>query len=100
MRAQPYRRERRDPAVQAVMDRLSRDVNSKPDLLPILTAVQKENRGALDQPRLGAVADALATNDGQVYGVASFYSMLSTRARPAKTLRICKGPGCRLQGSR
>jgi NADH:ubiquinone oxidoreductase subunit F (NADH-binding)/NADH:ubiquinone oxidoreductase subunit E len=99
MRAQPYRQERKDPAVQTVVEQLSHGVNANYDLLPILTEVQHANHGVLDRTRLGAIADEIKTNDGHVFGVASFYSMLSTHTRPPMTLRICDGPICRHHAS-
>jgi NADH:ubiquinone oxidoreductase subunit E len=67
--------------------------------LPVLRTVQAANHGYLDAHALGAVADALRVSDAQIYGVASFYSLLSTRPRGENQIRICDGPVCVLQGA-
>src|SRR5262249_849653 len=46
---------------------------------------------------LGAVADALQVDDARIYGLASFYSLLSTQPRATKVVRVCDGPVCMLQ---
>lgn len=68
-------------------------------ILPILQTVQSTNQGYLDDHVLGAVADTLQVNDARIYGVASFYSLLSTHPRQKKTIRICDGPACMLRGA-
>ena len=64
--------------------------------LPVLRNVQSANHGYLDSQILGAAADALKVNDAQIYGVASFYSLLSTRPRGERPIRVCDGPVCAL----
>jgi NADH-quinone oxidoreductase subunit F len=68
-------------------------------MLPILRAVQSANHGYLDAQLLGAVADALQVSDARIHGVASFYSLLSTRPRGEKVIRVCDGPLCGLGGA-
>jgi len=94
MRAQPYHSKRSDSTVDSAV--AGHGVG--PDtILPVLQAVQVANQGVLGKQVLGAVADALRLNDARVHGVASFYSLLSTQARPAKVIRFCDGPVCMLQ---
>ncbi|HUS38626.1 MAG TPA: NADH-quinone oxidoreductase subunit NuoF [Pirellulales bacterium] len=66
--------------------------------LPILQRVHNE-RGFLDGEATGAVADALGRSDAEVYGVATFYSMLATQRRARNVIRVCDGPVCALHGS-
>jgi NADH:ubiquinone oxidoreductase subunit F (NADH-binding)/NADH:ubiquinone oxidoreductase subunit E len=96
MRAQPYRRQRSDTTVDVAVARHGRSPDAT---LPILRDVQAANHGSLDKPVLGAVADALRVNDARVYGVGSFYSLLSTRTRAEKVIRVCDGPVCMLRGA-
>jgi NADH:ubiquinone oxidoreductase subunit F (NADH-binding)/NADH:ubiquinone oxidoreductase subunit E len=96
MRDQPYCRKRNDPTVDAAV--AAHGVDSAATL-PVLRDVQVANHGSLGAPTLGAVADALRVSDARVYGVASFYSQLSTRPRAGKLLRLCDGPVCMLGGA-
>src|SRR5262249_5146241 len=94
MHAQPYRRKRNE----ATVDEAVAGHGRSPDVaLPVLQAVQAANHSFLHKPLLGAVADALQVNDARVYGLASFFSLLSTQPRAAKILRVCDGPVCMLQ---
>jgi NADH-quinone oxidoreductase subunit F len=61
--------------------------------------VNQKLRANLDGKTLGAVADALGLSDARVFGVASFYTLLSTRPRAAKVVRLCDGPVCMLRGA-
>ena len=36
--------------------------------------------------------------DARAFGVASFYSMISTQPRGKKVVRVCDGPACQLKG--
>src|SRR5262249_6086728 len=96
MRAQPYRSKRSDPTVDAAVAEHGRVEDAA---LPVLQAAQAADRSFLSKNVLGAVADALQLADARVYGVASFYSLLSTRPRAAKIIRVCDGPVCTLQGA-
>ena len=68
-------------------------------ILSVLEDIQSFNHGHLDTHILGAIADALKLSDGQVYGIASFYSLLSTHPRQEKVIRMCDGPVCVLRGA-
>jgi NADH:ubiquinone oxidoreductase subunit F (NADH-binding)/NADH:ubiquinone oxidoreductase subunit E len=96
MRAQPYRSQRSDTTVD---DAVARHGRSPDATLPVLLDVQAANHGSLSKPVLGAVADALGVNDARVYGVGSFYSLLSTQPRTGKVVRVCDGPVCMLRGA-
>ncbi|HXV78852.1 MAG TPA: NAD(P)H-dependent oxidoreductase subunit E, partial [Candidatus Binatia bacterium] len=91
-----HRPNRADARVQAAVVKHGRTPDA---ILPILRTVQSANHGYLDTPLLGAVADTLRLSDARIYGVASFYSMLSTRARKEKAIRVCDGPVCVMRGA-
>jgi NADH:ubiquinone oxidoreductase subunit F (NADH-binding)/NADH:ubiquinone oxidoreductase subunit E len=55
-------------------------------------------RGQLSRAALDDVARALRLPAAHVFGVASFYSLLSVPARPERTARVCDGPACWLRG--
>ena len=96
-RKQPmHRSERADARVEAAVGKHGRTPDTT---LPVLQTVQSANHGYLDTPLLGAVADALRLSDARIYGVASFYSMLSTRPRAEKAIRVCDGPECVMHGA-
>jgi NADH:ubiquinone oxidoreductase subunit F (NADH-binding)/NADH:ubiquinone oxidoreductase subunit E len=96
MRAQPYRSQRSDTAVDDAVGLHGKHPDA---ILPVLLDVQAANHGCLGKPVLGAAADALRVNDARVYGVGSFYSLLSTKPRTGKVVRVCDGPVCMLQGA-
>jgi NADH-quinone oxidoreductase subunit F len=95
MHAQPYRRRQDDAAVTAAVSEHGRAADAT---LPVLQSLQAAG-GSLDGHTLGAVADALGLSDARVFGVASFYTLLSTRPRAAKVVRLCDGPVCMLRGA-
>ncbi|MCE9526934.1 MAG: NADH-quinone oxidoreductase subunit NuoF [Planctomycetales bacterium] len=61
-------------------------------------AVQAE-RGYLTANTITTVADKLKIPPEQAYGVATFYSLLSTKPCPQQSIRVCDGPACQLRGS-
>jgi NADH:ubiquinone oxidoreductase subunit F (NADH-binding)/NADH:ubiquinone oxidoreductase subunit E len=96
MHAQPYRSKRSDATVDAAVAGHGSDADAT---LPVLRSVQAVNHAFLDKRVLGPVADALRVNDARVFGVASFYSLFSTRPRAGKVIRVCDGPVCLLRGA-
>jgi len=56
--------------------------------------------GYLPRPALDQVAQACGLAPSQIYGVASFYSLLSTAPRGKHIIRCCVSPPCYLSGSR
>jgi NADH-quinone oxidoreductase subunit F len=84
-----------DPAIGQVV---ARSGGSPSAVVEILRSLQRE-RGSLPRELLADVARALAIPAAQVYGVATFYSMLTTPAAPERTIRICDGPYCALRGA-
>ncbi len=66
-------------------------------LIDVLKSLQSD-RGGLAQETLLGVAQAFNISIQHVNSVASFYSMLESD-RPQKTIRVCDGPVCWLNGS-
>ncbi|MFP4687712.1 MAG: NAD(P)H-dependent oxidoreductase subunit E [bacterium] len=67
------------------------------DLLPVLQyIVNKES--FLSPRRVEEVAEAMDLSAAQVYGVASFYSFLSTEKLGKNIIRICKTITCYMKG--
>jgi NADH:ubiquinone oxidoreductase subunit E len=87
----PVRTPRHDPvAARAVAEHGA-------DIVAAFRAVQAE-RGHLSAEAIGTVAELLGVPAERAFGVASFYSMLSTRPRPRRIVRVCDGPACQLEG--
>jgi NADP-reducing hydrogenase subunit HndC len=64
-------------------------------ILEIFQSLQ-EQKGELTKETILDVARAFRIPAERAYGVASFYTMLTT---PHKTIRVCDGPACWLRGS-
>jgi NADH-quinone oxidoreductase subunit F len=79
--------------------KLSESHACSPDaILEIFKAIQGQ-RGGLTEDSIADVARSLGIPAERAYGVASFYSMLSTTPTQKKTIRICDGPPCWLEDS-
>lgn len=81
-----------DSFVSALAD--EHDHNSEA-VLEILQAL-RQNRGELVKEDVAQVAQSLNVPEHQAFGVATFYTMLSS---PLKTIRVCDGPACWLKGA-
>jgi NADH-quinone oxidoreductase subunit E len=68
-------------------------------LIPILGEVNR-SLGYLSPEALAAVAGALRTPCSQVYTVATFYSLLSTRPRGRHVVLFCENAPCHVAGGR
>jgi NADH:ubiquinone oxidoreductase subunit E len=66
-------------------------------LLPVLQAVQRRS-GSLSKGLLGYLGERVSVPFAEVYGVASFYALLSTD-HPAPRIRLCSGVPCILAGA-
>lgn len=66
---------------------------TKDELISILTDKQKEE-GGLSDAVLEDVARALDMPLSEIYGVATFYSFLSTRPAGRYVIRVCKSLPC------
>jgi len=68
-------------------------------LLEMLKAEQ-EKSGVLSPEVIGDIAQSLNIDVSEVYGVATFYSFLSTRPLGRNVIRICKSLPCDLKNAR
>ena len=67
-------------------------------LLPALWAVQSR-AGFISPGALNYICQRLSVPPADAYGVASFYSMLSTTKRPMTIAHVCDDLACRLAGA-
>ena len=75
------------------------DARSRRDLLlPALHALQ-DRVGHITQPGLNYVCRRLAVPPAEAYGVATFYAMFATKARPPAVAHVCDDICCRLAGA-
>jgi len=69
------------------------------NVLVLLEAAQNEH-GYVPEKTIAEVAKSLSISKSDVYGVASFYSFLSTRPLGRNIIRVCRSLPCYLQNSR
>jgi NADH-quinone oxidoreductase subunit F len=67
-------------------------------LLPVLQAVQ-ERVGWISEPALDHIAERLTVPPADVYGVATFYGLLSVEPRAPRVLHVCDDIACRCAGA-
>jgi NADH-quinone oxidoreductase subunit F len=67
-------------------------------LLPALHAVQAR-MGWISQPAMSYVCRRLTVPPAEAYGVATFYAMFATSARPPMVAHVCDDIACRLAGA-
>jgi NADH-quinone oxidoreductase subunit F len=88
---------RSDATAHAV--RGGHEARSRRDLLlPALHAVQARI-GWISQPALSYVCRRLTVPPAEAYGVATFYAMFATTARPPLVAHVCDDIACRLAGA-
>ena len=71
---------------------------SKENLLILLQEAQNKS-GYLSQELMVELAKSLNVSLSDVYGVATFYSFLSTKPQARNVIRICKSVPCYLKNS-
>jgi NADH-quinone oxidoreductase subunit F len=69
----------------------------RPRLLPTLHAVN-DRVGWISQEAIDHIAERLDVSPAEVYGVATFYALLSTDPRPPHQVHVCVDLTCRSQG--
>jgi NADH-quinone oxidoreductase subunit E len=79
-----------------VQDEISIATRGKEELLEILKEVQ-DRFGCLSGELLVEIAKSLGLPVSEVYGVATFYSFLSTKPQGRNVIRICKSLPCILK---
>jgi NADH-quinone oxidoreductase subunit F len=90
---------RRDPATDGHTARGGHEARSRRDLLlPALHALQ-DRVGQITQPGLNYVSRRLSVPPAEAYGVATFYALLTTKARPPAVAHVCDDIACRLAGA-
>jgi NADH-quinone oxidoreductase subunit F len=67
-------------------------------LLPVLLAVQ-ERVGWISPGALNHIAERLTVPPADIYGVATFYALLSVEPRPPRVVHVCEDLACRCNGS-
>jgi NADH-quinone oxidoreductase subunit F len=89
----------RDPRTEGHVARGGHEARSRRDLLiPVLHAIQSRI-GWISQPALNYVCRRLTIPPAEAYGVATFYALFSTTARPPVVAHVCDDLACRLAGS-
>src|SRR6185295_18670288 len=89
----------RDPRTEGHVAQGGHEARSRRDLLiPVLHAVQSRT-GWISQPALNYVCRRLTIPPAEAYGVATFYALFSTTARPPIVAHVCDDLACRLAGS-
>ncbi|MFO8086326.1 MAG: NAD(P)H-dependent oxidoreductase subunit E [Bacteroidales bacterium] len=79
---------------------LSRFPHHRQQMLNILHEIQDANEyHYLSDKDMEAVAEHFNTTKASIYGVVTYYSMLSTRPRGRHIIRICKSPVCHVSGA-
>ena len=79
----------------ALIDRLG---GAHAGIVRILRTLHAE-QGQLTPHLIAVVARALKMPASRIYGIATFYSLLTTPAPTEKTIRICDGPCCMMRGA-
>jgi NADH-quinone oxidoreductase subunit F len=67
-------------------------------LLPVLLSVQ-EHIGWISPGALNHIAERLTVPPADIYGVATFYALLSVEPRPPRVVHVCEDLACRCNGS-
>jgi NADH-quinone oxidoreductase subunit F len=90
---------RRDARLDGHVARGGHEARSRRDLLlPALHALQ-DRVGQITQPGLNYVCRRLAVPPAEAYGVATFYTLLTTTPRPPAVAHVCDDIACRLAGA-
>ncbi len=81
-----------------IREEVSTGSRGKEELLEVLKEAQ-DRLGFLSGDSLVEIAQSLGLPIGEVYGVATFYSFLSTKPQGRHVIRICKSVPCFLKNS-
>ena len=84
---------------QAVSDAIERNGNYREELIPILTDVN-HTLGYLPAEALEKIGARLRVPKSQLFSVASFYQMLSTKPRGTHVIKFCESAPCHVIGGR
>ena len=86
-------------AINSEIRQLTHEYDNDPEAVLAIFQVLQERHGGLTEEMIEDAARALHIDSAKAYGVASFYSMLSTEIKPKNVLRICDSAQCWLSGS-
>jgi NADH:ubiquinone oxidoreductase subunit F (NADH-binding)/NADH:ubiquinone oxidoreductase subunit E len=84
-----------DPEMNALA---AKHQNNPEAVLEMLTELQNE-QGNLERMEITDIGRTLQIPPAQLFGIASFYSMLNLKEKKPNVIRICDGPVCWLCGS-
>jgi NADH:ubiquinone oxidoreductase subunit E len=84
---------------QAVSDAVERYGNHREELIPILNDVNR-TLGYLPAEALDEISQRLRVPKSQLFSVASFYQMLSTKKRGTHVIKFCESAPCHVVGGR
>jgi NADH-quinone oxidoreductase subunit F len=89
----------RDPHNDGHASRGGHEIRARrSQLIPALHAVQSRV-GWISQPALNYICRRLAVAPAEAYGVATFYALFATKARPPVVAHVCDDIACRLAGA-
>ena len=75
--------------------------NTKDKLIEVLLKIQdNSNDNCITEEQLEEISKELGIPLSKVFGVASFYSLLSTQKRGENVIQICNSGPCYIRGSR
>ena len=69
-------------------------------LIEVLRAVQPYTNNCISEEVASAVAEAMDLPRSKVYGVATFYSIFSTKPRGENIIRMCRSAPCHVKGAK
>jgi len=85
--------------LEAVRSAVQRHGTTRDDLIPILNDVNRE-LGYLPAQALDEISRLLRVPKSQLFSVASFYHMLSTKPRGRHVIQFCESAPCHVVGGR
>ena len=88
-----------DDVLAVVHEVIARHGNSATELIPILSEVNQK-LGFLPTAAMAEISRQVRISDSQVFSVASFYQMLSTKPRGKHVIKFCESAPCHVVGGR
>jgi len=85
--------------IEAVRAAVERYGNTQDELIPILNDVNREV-GYLSSEALDEISQLLKVPRSQLFSVASFYRMFSTKPRGRHVIKFCESAPCHVAGGR
>ena len=86
-------------AIQVVRDTVTHHGASRDELIPILNDLNRQ-LGYLSGETLNEVSRLIGLSRSQLFGVASFYQMLSTKPLGEHVIQFCESAPCHVVGGR